>query len=202
MKNSLTIGITGGIGSGKTYVCQILETMGYPVFYSDQEAKNILATSPVVINQITDLFGKSAYQNGILNRTFIANQIFNHSEKREKMNQIVHPAVRNEFAKFKLESNAPLVFNEAAILFETGAYKNFNFTLLVTANEEVKIERIKNRDHISREEILKRMKSQWSDEEKIKLADFVIYNEHSRLLMPQLVKIINQIKDEHPNLFS
>ena len=202
MKDSLTIGITGGIGSGKSYICQILETMGYPVFYSDQEAKNILITSPEVIAQITELFGKEAYQNKTLNKTFIASLIFENAELREKMNAIVHPAVRKAFAKFKLESKSPLVFNEAAILFETGTYKNFDFTVIVTANKELRIERIQKRDEISRDEILKRMESQWPDEQKIKLADFVIYNENSELLLPQLIKTINQIKYEHSNLFN
>lgn len=196
MTTKVIVGITGGIGSGKTFVCQILKAMGYPVFFSDKEAKNILTSNPTVKQQITDLFGPNSYlKNGELNRKHLSHQIFNNKDLLERMNQIVHPAVRTAFNIWTEQQTSKIVFNEAAILFETGIYKNYNHVVLVTAPKDTKLKRIQKRDNSSSEDIEKRMNAQWSDEQKIPLADFVIDNNDGVMLLPQINDTIKQLNN-------
>lgn len=194
MDKFITIGITGGIGSGKSYVCGIIEAMGYPVFYSDFEAKNTLVSNNELIKEIKLLFGSEAYINSNLNKSFIAKRIFQDPDLRSKMNQLVHPKVRNAFKDFCKQSNSELCFNEAAILFETGSYKNFNKNVLITAPIELKIARIKKRDQLSIDEIQNRINSQWPDDKKIPLADFVINNDEKKPLLAQIVSMIKTVE--------
>ena len=194
MENFISIGITGGIGSGKSYVCRIVEAMGYPVFYSDQEAKEIISTDPEARKALIALFGDNTYAGALLNRSFLADQIFKNPDLREKMNNIVHPLVRKKFARWAQQANASLVFNEAAILFETGAYKNFNKTVLVTAPEEIRLARVVQRDGIPIKDIKARMDAQWPDEKKIPLADYVINNDGKQPLLPQIVQMIESLQ--------
>ncbi|MCB9223545.1 MAG: dephospho-CoA kinase [Crocinitomicaceae bacterium] len=194
MTKNISVGITGGIGSGKTYVCRTLNTMGYPVFYSDEQAKQLLIDDTEAIAAIKSLFGDEAYLYGQLNRSFLAEKIFADLSLREKMNNIVHPLVRKRFNQWALRSESPIVFNEAAILFETGAFKNFDYTILVTAPVDIKIKRTMQRDGVSKEEVIARMNAQWPDEQKIPLASFVIINDETTPLLPQIVKILDQIK--------
>lgn len=191
----IKIGITGGIGAGKTTVCKELEKMGYPVFYSDDEAKNLMVENAEVVKQITALFGEDAYIDGQLNRVHLAKQIFTNNKLRESLNQIVHPPVRRAFVEWSEAQDAELVFNEAAILFETGQYKTFDYTVLVTAPTSIRIDRVVKRDNTTPEEVQKRIDNQWSDEEKIKLSSFVIVNDGKREILPQLDQIISQIKE-------
>lgn len=195
MENTITIGITGGIGSGKSFICQILSTMGYPVFYSDKVAKELMATDQELKSDIQQLFGDEAYfTNGELNRTHLASAIFNNQELREQLNALVHPKVRQAFTALKKSTSSDFIFNEAAILFETAAYKNFDKMVLVTAPKSLKIQRIKQRDQASEEEILARMNAQWSDEKKAPLADFIINNDEQQMLLPQIYEMIQQFK--------
>lgn len=196
MDKVITIGITGGIGSGKTYVCRIIEAMGYPVFYSDNIAKNILNTDADVIHKITNCFGTSAYLDGNLNKEFIASEIFKDESLRVAINNIVHPAVRTNFQSWCKNQKSKLVFNEAAILFETGAYNNFDYTILITASKQIKIDRLKKRDGLTEKDIQRRLDSQWKDEEKIPLANFVINNDETELLLPKVVDVIKIIQNE------
>lgn len=193
MKKYISVGITGGIGSGKTFVCEILEAMGYPVFYSDQVAKEIISSSSEAIAQIKNLFGENAYKGDELNRAYLAELIFNDPSLREKMNAIVHPLVRQAFEEWAGHQNSKLVFNEAAILFETGSYQNFDFTILVTAPKQLRIQRVQKRDDLSKEEIEKRMSAQWSDDKKRELANFVINNDEQEMLLPQINEILTSI---------
>lgn len=196
MKNSnWTIGITGGIGSGKTTFCQVLEVLGFPVFYSDLEAKKLMMENEEVRFKVIELFGSEAYNKNGINRSFIANQIFSNPALKDKMNAIIHPAVRNHFANWKASQKSDLVFNEAAILFETGSYKQNDKNVLVIADESTRIKRIKIRDNASDEEIKKRMENQWKDEKKIPLADFVIHNNEDDLLLPQALELIQKLQD-------
>lgn len=168
--------------------------MGYPVFFSDQEAKNILTYNHTVKNQITELFGSNSYlKNGELNRQHLSNQIFNNKDLLEQMNQIVHPAVRIAFEEWTIKQSSSIVFNEAAILFETGIYKNYDHIILVTASKNTKLSRIQKRDNSSIENIEKRMNYQWSDSKKIPLASFVIDNDDNVMLLAQINKIIKQL---------
>ncbi|MEX1002820.1 MAG: dephospho-CoA kinase [Crocinitomicaceae bacterium] len=194
MNHYKSVGITGGIGSGKTYVCRILETMGYPVFYSDEAAKKIIRSHPKAIKALKALFGEQAYLKGEVNTTYLAEQIFSNPTLRKKMNAIIHPLVRGAFKDWAQKTNQPLVFNEAAILFETGAYKNFDSIILVYADEALRIKRIMERDKVTLEQIKSRMSAQWPDEEKEKLADFTIKNDGETALLPQINHILKQLK--------
>ena len=190
----LKIGITGGIGSGKTFVCHILEKLGYPVFYSDQEAKKLMNENLDLIIKIKELLGYGAYLNGIINKSFIARKIFETPTLRNELNAIVHPEVYLAFEKWSKSQPSNLVFNESALLFETESYKRFDKTILINADISIKIERIKKRDLLDEIEIKHRMNSQFSDEIKLKLADFVIENNEDKLLLPQLIHFINQLE--------
>lgn len=186
----LSIGITGGIGSGKTTVCRILEHLGYPVFYADNVGREISNTDPELRAKIKAIFGSEAYQGEELNRPYIAQRIFSDATLKEKMNAIVHPAVYRAFEVWKAEQNSPLIFNESALLFETGSYKRFDAVILVSADEEERIQRVLKRDHSQREQVLARIKQQLPDSEKMKLATYTIHNNDSDLVLPQLLKIL------------
>ena len=197
MTSKKIVGITGGIGSGKTFVCHILESMGYPVFYSDKEAKAILMNDSNVKQQIIDLFGGESYQNnGNLNRDFLASKIFSDKKLLSKMNSIVHPAVRQYFKIWTEKQKSKIVFNEAAIIFEIGIAKNYDDVILVTASKDTKIKRIQKRDKSSIQDIEKRMNNQWTDEQKKKLTEFVIDNDKNVMLLPQIDSILNKIIED------
>lgn len=194
MENSISVGITGGIGSGKSYVCEIIQSMGHPVFYADQEAKNILNSDDEAIAFVSNLFGHEVYQNGQIDRKQIAKKVFENNELREKLNQYIHPKVRQRFHQWVKDSESKIVFSEAAIYFETGAYKQFDFMVLVIAPQQLKIERVMERSNMTKEQVQARMDAQWSDEKKIPLANFVINNDQIEPLLPQIVKMIDSIQ--------
>ena len=170
------LGLTGGIGSGKTTVANFFKELGVPVYIADDEAKKLMHEDPKVRDKISALFGNATYRDGVLDRKFIASQVFADKEKLEQLNSIVHPAVAKHFEDWTTKQDAPYVVYEAAILFEKGGYKKNDFNLLVTAPHEIKLERLLARDKSSLKEILARMDHQWSDEKKAPLADFVIEN--------------------------
>ena len=170
------LGLTGGIGSGKTTVAGFFRELGVPVYIADTEAKQLMVNNEEVRQAIIELFGKEAYIDGELNRKFIATKVFKDKELLEKLNAVVHPAVAMDFVNWKKAQDAPYVVYEAAILFEKGGYKKCDYNLLITAPFERKVERLQQRDNSSLEEIEARMNNQWDDEKKAKLADFVIEN--------------------------
>lgn len=193
------VGVTGGIGAGKSIVLHTLKILGYPVFYSDKEAKKIMHENAEVRSEITALFGKEAYTSDDtepLNRSFLAKRIFEDPHLIQHINTIVHPRVRLAFDEFVKEHPDQLVFNEAAILFETGAYKTFDATLLITADIETRIKRVINRDNITREEVLKRISNQWPDDKKIPLATFVIENNSNAKVIPQLLETLKILDNQ------
>ncbi|NOQ70787.1 MAG: dephospho-CoA kinase [Crocinitomix sp.] len=194
MVNKKLIGITGGIGAGKTLVCSIIHATGYPVFYSDKAAKNILNSDDNIKGQINAAFGKEAYLNNELNRSYISQKIFNDKKLLTAINEIVHPAVRQAFAQWAEEQTTDLVFNEAAILFETGAYKLYDANVLVVAPESIRIERVMQRDQISEQAVRARINKQWSDAEKISLADHIITNDNIAMLIPQVLDLITKLR--------
>ena len=193
MSNKKLIGITGGIGAGKSIICSIIHATGYPVFYSDKAAKEILNSNGDVKTKIREIFGVEAYKNEELNRPFIAQKIFTDQNLLTAINNVVHPAVRQSFSNWAEKQTTTLVFNEAAILFETGAYKLYDATVLVTAPEAIRIERVMKRDHISAEAVHKRINKQWPDAEKENLADHVLINDNSTLLIPQVNDLIAKL---------
>jgi dephospho-CoA kinase len=190
------IGLTGGIGAGKSMIAKILATMGFPVFYSDQVGKELMSTDSNVQSKIKTIFGDEAYFGGQLNRRYIAEKIFSDEKLKEEINSIIHPAVRSAFNEWANNQNAPFVFNEAAILFETGAYKNFDFNVLVSAPLDLRLQRVLKRDKTSTKEVHGRMENQWSDEKKRVLADFEIVNDNNSLIIPQIHKLLSELKKQ------
>jgi dephospho-CoA kinase len=187
------IGLTGGIGSGKSFIAQIIEHMGYPVYYSDARAKELTKSNPTIKMGLISLFGEEVYEGNQLNSELIASKIFNDDELRTTVNELIHPIVRADFENWALNQKSALVFNEAAILFETGSYRNFDAIVLVCAPIELKIERVMNREKSSREAVLERMSKQWSDEDKMKLTDYSILNDNKTPVLIKLEEIINNL---------
>lgn len=194
----MQIGITGGIGSGKSVICRVLTELGYPVFSSDQAAKSILHTDPELRSKLMHHFGDDLYAGQILQTERLAQLVFGNLENRLFVNNLVHPKVRSAFEAFARASKSKLVFNEAAILFETGNYRLFDKMILVVAPLDLRIKRIMQRDGMTEELILKRMAAQWSDEEKMPLSDYVIYNDEKAPVLAQLEKIIAELLNSTP----
>ncbi len=170
------IGLTGGIGSGKTTVANYFKSCGIPIYIADDEARKIMESASI-IEAIKDSFGTDVFENEILNREKLAKIVFNNPERLEKLNSIVHPAVKKHFEQWLLQNQAaPYVIYEAAILFESGRYKDCDIIITVTAPIESRIERVIKRDKTTRELVLKRINAQWTDEKRISKSDFIIEN--------------------------
>jgi dephospho-CoA kinase len=189
-----SIGITGGIGSGKSIVARVLEIMGFPVFYADAEAKKCMQNDQKLQHSIQDLLGDEAFLNGEIQREFIAKQIFSSPELKEKMNALVHPAVYAAYATWCKNQPNKLVFNESALLFETGSFSRFDATILVTAPEEIRLKRVIQRDQSNAEAVKLRMQNQLPDSEKIPLANFIIHNDDQQLVVPQILVVLEQLE--------
>ena len=184
------VGITGGIGSGKTTTCQIFEALGAPVYYADFRAKYLMANNTTLKRKIVQAFGERAYKDRELNREYLAKEVFGSKEKLSVLNGLVHPAVADDFdAWLDEKKQSPYVLKEAAILFESGAYHNVDVTVLVIAPKETRIDRVSKRDGSSREEIIQRMNNQWTQERKAKLADHIINNDGTQFLIPQVLEL-------------
>lgn len=191
------IGITGGIGSGKTTICRIIEKLNHPVFYADVAAKQCMQHDEQLKSEIISRFGPQSYINNELNKSFLAHEIFHNSEAKQALNSLVHPAVYRAFDHWKsFHHDKKIVFNESALLFETGSYVRFDATVLVVSDLDMRIERVMERDKITKEQVLARISHQLKDEEKMKLANFVIHNNHTQLIIPQLLTVLNQLQQE------
>ena len=187
------IGITGGIGSGKSTIAKVFMSIGYPVYNSDTRAKELINSNEELINSIKLSFGDDLYNSQGLDRKKMASIVFNNPEKLELLNSIIHPTVGKDFEKWIDSQNTSFILKEAAILFETGIYKSLHKIILVSAPQETRIERVIKRDNTNREEVLSRMNNQWSEEKKTELADYVIDNSGNKLVIPQVLEIIKQI---------
>ncbi|MGB4400824.1 MAG: dephospho-CoA kinase [Daejeonella sp.] len=187
----LKVGITGGIGSGKTTVCKVFEVLGIPVFYADKAAKLIMHEDPLLRDEIKRSFGRESYlPSGELNRKHISAIVFNDNVQLAKLNAIVHPAVFRAFEVWaKAQQGALYVLKEAALLFESDSFKMCDRSVLVKSPEALKIDRIVDRDQTTAEEVKLRMKRQYSDEKKEKLADHIIINAEQTLLIPQILDL-------------
>ena len=172
----MTVGLTGGIGSGKTTVARMFADLGIPVYNSDNRAKELMITSTELVKKIKELLGEESFTGDELNRDYIAAKVFADRNLLDSLNAIVHPAVRSDFLSWVDSMDSDYVIQEAAILFENGSYKKFDKMILVTAPKKLRLERIMARDAVSQENILARMNHQWEDEKKIPLADFIIEN--------------------------
>ncbi|CAM4004513.1 dephospho-CoA kinase [Flavobacterium weaverense] len=170
------IGLTGGIGSGKTTIANYFHSFGIPLYIADDEARKLMQSIKIV-NSIKDAFGESLFENDILIREKLAKIVFDNPEKLQILNAIVHPAVKSHFKNWLLQHQSnSFVLYEAAILFESGSHKNCDFVIAVTAPVDIRIERVMKRDKTTRELILKRMEAQWTDEQRISKSNFVIEN--------------------------
>ncbi|RZL37918.1 MAG: dephospho-CoA kinase [Pedobacter sp.] len=197
------VGITGGIGSGKTTICKVFEVLGIPVFYADTEAKNIMVQDELLIEGIKSAFGKKSYfDDGKLNNKHIAGIVFSNEAELEKLNALVHPAVFRAFDTWeaKVGPNVPYTLKEAALLFESGSYKMCDTNILVTAPSDVKINRVMQRDKITAEQVKARMDKQMSDEEKAKMADHFIINDEKNSIIEQVLVLHKQFLKIASNL--
>ncbi len=172
-----TVGLTGGIGSGKTTIANLFALhFSIPVYIADTKAKELVANNKQLQQEIVTLLGEEAFVEGRYNTSFVAQEVFSNKEKLDKLNAIIHPYVQQDFLQWKQSQQAPYVIKEAAILFESGSYRDCDFIIMVTAPLEERIERVMLRDKIDRETVEKRIKNQWNDEKKIELSTFVIEN--------------------------
>jgi len=190
----LKIGITGNIGGGKTTVSKIFEVLEIPVFYADDAAKKVMIEDIILVDAIKSAFGNEAYFNdGSLNRKHIASIVFDDEAELSKLNSIVHPAVFRAFDAWVAQiKNAPYVMKEAALLFESTSYKMCDYSIMVTAPLELRIERVLKRDGLTRTEIESRNAKQFSEEKKTQLADFVVRNDDTELVIPQVMELHKQ----------
>ena len=184
------IGLTGGIGSGKTTIANYFNEMGVPVYIADDGARNVMQ-SEEIINEIKNTFGEALFENNILNRARLAEIVFKDAAQLAQLNAIVHPAVKKDFESWLLQNKKyQYVVYEAAILFESGRYKDCDVIITVTAPKETRIERVLKRDNTTREQVLSRMKMQWNDEKRISKSNFVINNSNLKIAKEEVVKIL------------
>ncbi len=185
----LKIGLTGGIGSGKSTVAKIFETLGIPVYYADAEAKRLMNSNETIKVAIRQHFGEAAYKNGELDRKYLADIVFNDPGKLELLNALIHPVTINDAEEWMQRQAAPYSIKEAALLFESGATENLDFIIGVYAPQSLRIKRVMKRDDLAPDEILKRINRQVNEGMKMKLCDFVITNNEQELLIPQVLKL-------------
>ncbi len=186
----LKVGLTGGIGSGKTTVSRVFKNLGVPIFNSDLVARDIVNADVSAVKAIKSHFGEEIYTKDGLDRKALADVVFNQPEELQKLNNIVHPKVAERFDKWCEEhSSAPYIIKEAAILFESGAHQNLDRIIVVYTQKEERIRRIMKRDGSSRGEVENRMNNQWDDGTRNKLADFIIINDDLDLILPQVMEL-------------
>lgn len=172
----IKVGLTGGIGSGKSTVAKMFIDLGIPVYFSDDNAKRLMATSKVVKRKLIKEFGKKTFVNGVLNKPYLANIIFNNKAKLQAINAIVHPSVGNSFKRWVGKQKSNYVIQENAILFESNKQDDFDIIITVTAPKEIRIARVVERDNVQKEQVLSRINNQLLDSEKIKQSDFIVEN--------------------------
>lgn len=192
----LKIGVTGGIGSGKSTVSSIFKVLSIPVFDADSYAKNIMQTDAALKNAVIELFGDASYQNGQLNRKWIADIVFKDPAQLEKLNAIIHPATIKAGEDWASQQASPYTIKEAALFFESGSAEGMDYIIGVFAPQHIRINRVMQRDGISREEVLNRMKRQIQEEVKMRLCDYVIINDDQHLLIPQVLLLHHHFIEE------
>lgn len=190
----LKIGLTGGIGSGKTTVAKVLEVLGIPVYYADEAAKELMHTNELLKQQLILHFGNNSYfDDGQLNRKHISSIVFNDKEKLELLNSLVHPVTIADAKEWFSKQQAPYVVKEAALLFESGTAEGLDYIIGVTAPAALRMKRVMDRDAVTAEEVKRRMANQLEETLKMKLCDFVVYNNEQELLLPQVLALHNEL---------
>ena len=185
----LRVGITGGMGSGKTTVTRVFEVLGIPTYYADEAAKRLMNEDASIKEQVMALFGKQTYLNGQLDRKYLASLVFNDEENLARLNAIVHPATLRDAEEWMQRQNTPYAIKEAALIFESGAHKQLDHVIGVSAPLPLRILRAMKRDKLSREEVKARMEKQLDEAIKMRLCDFVVINDEQELVIPQVIKI-------------
>lgn len=189
----IKIGITGGIGSGKSVIANLLKIYNIPVYIADIESKRLTAVSPIIRQGLTTLLGHEVYTSSGLNRTFLASQIFNNADILKKVNAIIHPEVNKHYLTWVSEQNSLITAMESAILFESGFDKIVDICLMVYAPKEIRIQRAMSRENTTREEIIRRIDNQLDDEIKKERTDYIIYNDEQHALIPQIQHFLSSI---------
>ena len=185
----LRIGLTGGIGSGKSTVAKIFEVLGIPVYYADDAARVLMNTNEALKSNIKKFFGEESYSDNKVNRKYLASQIFTDADKLELLNSLVHPVTIVDAETWMLRQTTPYVVKEAALLFEAGSAENLDYIIGVSAPRSLRIKRVMERDKITSEEVMKRIKRQVDDDIKMKLCDFVIQNDEHHAVIPQVLAL-------------
>ncbi len=190
----IKVGLTGNIGSGKSTVARIFEILGVPVYHSDIKAKGFLSDSEVK-EKLRIEFGQAVFTEADIDRKKLANIVFNDKEAIGFLNSLIHPLVRKDFEDWcSINNNEPYVIQEAAILFESGFYKLFDKTIVVSCPEEIAVKRVMKRDQVNERAVRERMKNQWDQEKKKNLSDFIIYNDNGQLVIPQVMHIHKELR--------
>ena len=185
----LKIGLTGGIGSGKSTVARIFEVLGTPVYYADEAAKQLMTENAELRSSIINAFGEGAYNNENLNREYLAQQVFNSEEKLNLLNSLVHPATIKDAAGWMQIQKAPYTIKEAALIFESGSNQGLDYVIGIRSPEALRIQRAMDRDNISADEVKARMSKQMDEEKKLQLCDYVIVNNEEQMLIPQVLAL-------------
>jgi dephospho-CoA kinase len=185
----LRVGLTGGIGSGKTTVAQIFEVLSIPVYYADSAARDLMNKDPELKKKIISSFGPDAYKNGELNRAYLGSVVFRDSEKLSLLNSIVHPVTIRDSENWMKNQKTPYAVKEAALIFEAGIEKYLDYVIGVTAPESIRIQRVVERDHVPMQKVLDRLQHQMDEKEKISRCDFVIQNDGIHPILPQVLAI-------------
>lgn len=198
MNRPLLIGITGGIGAGKSVIARVFEILGVPVYDADSRAKELMAESESLKSAIKVLFGEQSFKDGAINRKHIASKAFQNPKLLAQLNELIHPRVKEDFENWSNDQKNPYVLKEAALLFETGSYRQLDQVILVTASESTRLKRVSKRDsHRSEDDIRAIMSRQWSDEKKVKMAHHVLNNDNSALVLPEVMRLHEGFMTSH-----
>lgn len=193
IKKIMKLGVTGGIGSGKTSVCKVFSVLGIPIFFADTDANGIMNSDKNIMREINKLTGKDLYAGGTLDRRQLADIIFHDQNLLKEVNSLVHPVVSNNFIRWAEAQTTPYVIMEAAILFESGASELVDRIATVIASVEERIERVTQRNTLSREQVIERINNQMSDAERIKRSDYIINNSENEMIIPAILRIHEDI---------